>query len=43
MTKPALGRHKYLDTGKPEWIEMKPVLDVVKGAKRGQTDFSAQS
>ena len=23
---------KYLDTGKPEWIEMKPVLDVVNEA-----------
>jgi ABC-type Fe3+ transport system substrate-binding protein len=23
---------KYLDTGKPEWIEMKPVLDAVNGA-----------
>jgi len=20
---------KYLDTGKPEWIEMKPVIDVI--------------
>jgi hypothetical protein len=20
---------KYLDTGKPEWIEMKPIIDVV--------------
>ena len=23
---------KYLDTGKPEWIEMKPILDVVNEA-----------
>jgi len=23
---------KYLDTGKPEWIDMKPILDVVKEA-----------
>ena len=30
---PLLGRRldgiKYLDTGKPEWIEMKPIIDVV--------------
>jgi hypothetical protein len=26
---------KYLDTGKPEWIEMKPVLDVVNDALKG--------
>lgn len=25
---------KYLDTGKPEWIEMKPILDVVSEALR---------
>ncbi len=25
---------KYLDTGKPEWIEMKPILDVVNEALR---------
>ena len=23
---------KYLDTGKPEWIEMEPILDVVNEA-----------
>jgi hypothetical protein len=23
---------KYLDTGRPEWIEMKPILDVVNKA-----------
>ena len=23
---------KYLDTGKPEWIEMKPIIDVVNEA-----------
>jgi len=23
---------KYLDTGRPEWIEMKPILDVVNEA-----------
>jgi hypothetical protein len=23
---------KYLDTGKPEWLEMKPILDVVNEA-----------
>jgi hypothetical protein len=25
---------KYLDTGRPEWIEMKPILDVVNEALR---------
>jgi ABC-type Fe3+ transport system substrate-binding protein len=33
---PALNRRlegiKYLDTGKPDWIEMKPILDVVNDA-----------
>jgi iron(III) transport system substrate-binding protein len=33
---PLLGRRldgiKYLDTGKPEWIEMKPIIDVVNEA-----------
>jgi ABC-type Fe3+ transport system substrate-binding protein len=33
---PMLGRRldgiKYLDTGKPEWIEMKPIIDVVNEA-----------
>jgi ABC-type Fe3+ transport system substrate-binding protein len=33
---PILGRRvegiKYLDTGKPEWIEMKPIIDVVNEA-----------
>jgi len=23
---------KYLDTGRPEWIEMKPILEVVNEA-----------
>jgi hypothetical protein len=23
---------KYLDTGKPEWIEMKPIIDAVNEA-----------
>ena len=23
---------KYLDTGKPEWIEMKPIIDLVNEA-----------
>lgn len=35
---PILGRRldgiRYLDTGKPEWIEMKPILDVVNDALR---------
>jgi len=26
---------KYLDTGKPEWLDMKPVLDVVNEALKG--------
>jgi ABC-type Fe3+ transport system substrate-binding protein len=33
---PLLGRRldgiQYLDTGKPEWIDMKPIIDVVNGA-----------
>jgi hypothetical protein len=33
---PALSRRqdgiKYLDTGRPEWIEMKPIIDVVNEA-----------
>jgi ABC-type Fe3+ transport system substrate-binding protein len=27
---------KYLDTGKPEWIDMKPVLDVVNEALKAK-------
>jgi ABC-type Fe3+ transport system substrate-binding protein len=27
---------KYLDTGKPEWIEMKPILDVVNEALKAK-------
>jgi ABC-type Fe3+ transport system substrate-binding protein len=27
---------KYLDTGRPEWIEMKPILDVVNEALKAK-------
>ena len=31
---------KYLDTGKPEWIEMKPIIDVVNEAlKSGREEL----
>ena len=31
---------KYLDTGKTEWIEMKPIIDVVNEALKGQVRVS---